>query len=140
VAERPRLAHRRAPPYQRAATAPLGTPGQNGSNGVSGNGAANGRANGNGRSARPRTILVLGGGGMRGYAHIGVVRALERLGLHVDEVVGTSMGAVMGALFATGLDSHRIEEVAGEISVRDYFKLNVLKFLVRGYRHASVYK
>jgi NTE family protein len=107
---------------------------------VTGNGAANGRANGNGRSARPRTILVLGGGGMRGYAHIGVVRALERLGLHIDEVVGTSMGAVMGALFAAGLDSRRIEEVAGEISVRDYFKLNVLKFLVRGYRHASVYK
>ncbi len=87
-----------------------------------------------------RTILVLGGGGMRGYSHIGVIRAIERLGLRVDEVVGTSMGAVMGGLYATGLDSHEIEEVAAEITIKDYFKLNLLKFLVKGYRHASVYK
>ena len=91
--------------------------------------------------ARPRkTILVLGGGGMRGFGHIGVVRAMERLGLQVDEVVGTSMGAVIGALFAAGLHSRQIEEVAGEISIKDYFKINLLKFLLRGYRHASVYK
>jgi NTE family protein len=87
-----------------------------------------------------RTVLVLGGGGMRGYCHIGVIRAIERLGLHVDEVVGTSMGAVMGVLYATGMDSRRIEEVAAEITIKDYFKLNLLKFLVKGYRHASVYK
>jgi len=77
---------------------------------------------------------------MRGFCHIGVVRAIERLGLQVDEVVGTSMGAVMAGLFAAGFDSHRMEEAAGEISLRDYFRLNLLKFLVRGYRHASVYK
>lgn len=111
-------------------------------NGHAGNGhAGNGRYNGSGRPPeRPRTILVLGGGGMRGYAHIGVIRALERLGLRVDEVVGTSMGAVMGGLLAVGHDSHAIERVAGEISLKDYFKLNLLKFLVKGYRHASVYK
>lgn len=89
---------------------------------------------------RPRTVLVLGGGGMKGFAHIGAIRAIERLGLHVDEVVGTSMGAVMGAIYAAGLDSVRMEEAAAEISVREFFKLNLLKFLVRGYRHASVYK
>lgn len=90
---------------------------------------------------RPRkTILVLGGGGMRGFCHIGIVRAIERLGLVVDEVVGTSMGAVMGGLFAAGLDSRAMEVAAREISLKDYFRLNLLKFLVRGYRHASVYK
>jgi NTE family protein len=90
---------------------------------------------------RPRkTVLVLGGGGMRGFCHIGVIRAIERLGLVVDEVVGTSMGAVMGALFASGLDSKQIEEAAGEIQLKQYFRLNLLKFLVRGFRHASVYK
>jgi len=90
---------------------------------------------------RPRrTILVLGGGGMRGFCHIGIVRAIERLGLQVDEVVGTSMGAVMGGMFASGLNSRQMEQAAGEISLRDYFRLNWLKFLVRGYRHASVYK
>jgi NTE family protein len=89
---------------------------------------------------RPRTVLVLGGGGMKGFAHIGVIRALERLGIVVDEVVGTSMGAVMGGLWASGLDSHASEEVAQEISIRDYLRLNLVKFLMRGYRHASVYK
>ncbi len=90
---------------------------------------------------RPRrTVLVLGGGGMRGFCHIGIVRALERLGLQVDEVVGTSMGAVMGGLFAAGNDSHRMETAAAEISLKDFFRLNLLKFLVRGYRHPSVYK
>ncbi|GAB4141423.1 MAG: hypothetical protein Fur0037_08250 [Planctomycetota bacterium] len=92
-------------------------------------------------SDRPRrTVLVLGGGGMRGFCHIGVLRAVERLGLRVDEVVGTSMGAVMGALFASGMNSHEVERVACEISIKDYFKLNLLKFLVKGYKHASVYK
>jgi NTE family protein len=90
---------------------------------------------------RPRrTVLVLGGGGMRGFCHIGIVRAIERLGLVVDEVVGTSMGAVMGGLFASGRASAEMEEAAKEISLKDYFRLNLLKFLVRGYRHASVYK
>ena len=98
-------------------------------------------ASSNGRPGwRPKVLLVLGGGGMRGFAHIGVIRALERLGVQVDEVVGTSMGAVMGALWASGRDSFQIEEAAGAISIRDYLKLNLVKFLVRGYRHASVYK
>ncbi|MCA8942529.1 MAG: patatin-like phospholipase family protein [Planctomycetes bacterium] len=105
------------------------------------NGSTNGHGSmANGRPKRPRTILVLGGGGMKGFAHIGVMRALERLGIEVDEVVGTSMGAVMGGLFAQGRDSQSIEAVAQEISVKDYLKLNLLKFLVKGYRHASVYK
>jgi NTE family protein len=90
---------------------------------------------------RPRkTVLVLGGGGMRGFCHIGIVRAMERLGLHADEVVGTSMGAVMGGLLAANCNSFQMEEAAGEISLKDYFRINLLKFLVRGYRHASVYK
>jgi NTE family protein len=94
-----------------------------------------------GEPLRPRkTVLVLGGGGMRGFCHIGIVRSIERLGLQVDEVVGTSMGAVMGGLFASGFDSRKIEEAAREITLKDYFRLNLLKFLVRGFRHASVYK
>ena len=87
-----------------------------------------------------RTVLVLGGGGMRGYCHIGIIRAIERLGLRIDEVVGTSMGAVMGSLYATGMDSRRIEEVASEITSKDYFKSSILKQLVKGFRHTSFYK
>ena len=128
----------------------LGTAGGSGSANGNGNGSANGQdadvqasaTQDAGRDAmRPRrTVLVLGGGGMRGFCHIGVIRAIERLGLKIDEVVGTSMGAVMGALYASGMDSHKIAEVAGEISIKEYFRVNLLKFLVRGYRTASVYK
>ncbi len=77
---------------------------------------------------------------MKGFAHIGVLRAIERLGLVVDEVIGTSMGAVVGSFFASGMDSHWIERTVSSLSLKDYFRIHLLKFLVRGYRHASVYK
>ena len=89
---------------------------------------------------RPRTVLVLGGGGMKGFGHIGVIRAMEGLGIGIDEVVGTSMGAVMGAMHASGLDSWQSEEVVSKLRLKDYFRLNLVKFLIKGYRHASVYK
>lgn len=87
-----------------------------------------------------RCALVLGGGGMRGFAHVGVIRALERLGIVPTQVIGTSMGAVIGGLYASGLDSHRIEATLAELDLRRFFRLNLLKFLVKGYRHASLYK
>ncbi len=52
--------------------------------------------------------LVLGGGGARGFAHIGVIKALEELGIAVDLVGGTSMGAIIAGLCAQGLDSAQI--------------------------------
>ena len=77
---------------------------------------------------------------MKGFCHIGVIRAMERLGIPIDEVIGTSMGAVMGVMHAAGFDSAQSEEVISQLNLKDYFKLNLLKFLVKGYRHASVYK
>jgi NTE family protein len=56
--------------------------------------------------------LVLAGGGARGFAHLGVHRALEEQGIDVDYVGGTSIGAAMGALIATGLPSSRLAAVA----------------------------
>ena len=55
------------------------------------------------RDSRPRVGLVLGGGGARGAAHIGVLKELERLRIPVDAIVGTSMGAIVGGLYATGM-------------------------------------
>lgn len=52
---------------------------------------------------RPRVGLVLGGGGARGIAHVGVLKVLEELRVPVDLVVGTSMGAIVGGLYAAGL-------------------------------------
>lgn len=53
---------------------------------------------------RPRIGLVLGGGGSRGIAHIGVLQVLVRAGIPIDLVVGTSMGGIVGTLFALGTD------------------------------------
>jgi len=55
--------------------------------------------------------LALGGGGMRGVAHIGVMRVLEREGFRVRAVAGTSIGAAMGAFFAAGFSADRLEQV-----------------------------
>jgi NTE family protein len=62
--------------------------------------------------------LVLGGGGARGFAHIGLVRAIEQLRIPIDVAGGTSMGAFMSALVALGLDSTEMTEVARETFVR----------------------
>lgn len=61
--------------------------------------------------------LVLGGGGARGFAHIGLVRALEQLGIPVDVAGGTSMGAFISALLASGLDSLEMANVARQTFV-----------------------
>ena len=55
--------------------------------------------------------LVLAGGGARAFAHVGVLRELEDAGLHVDRVAGSSVGAIIAGLHATGLDGAAMEEV-----------------------------
>jgi EmrB/QacA subfamily drug resistance transporter len=55
--------------------------------------------------------LVLAGGGARAFSHIGVLRELEEAGLHVDRVAGSSVGAIIAALHATGLDGAALEDV-----------------------------
>lgn len=64
---------------------------------------------------RPRTCLVLGGGGARGAAHIGVLKVLERERVPIDCIVGTSMGAVVGGLYASGYTADEIEAVLDRI-------------------------
>ena len=61
------------------------------------------------QSAGHDTCLVLSGGGARGMAHIGVIKVLERERIPVDCIVGTSMGAVVGSLYASGLSAVEIE-------------------------------
>lgn len=57
-----------------------------------------------------KTALVLSGGGARGFAHIGVIRALEEAGFYPDLIVGTSMGAIIGGLYACGNTPDEIEQ------------------------------
>jgi NTE family protein len=61
---------------------------------------------------RPRIGLVLSGGGARGFAHVGVLRVLEQLRIPIDAVAGTSMGAVVGGLYASGMSAAEIEVLA----------------------------
>ena len=64
------------------------------------------------RSERPLVALALGSGGARGFAHIGVIKALEQAGIAPDIVTGASSGAVVGALYAAGWKAAELEEIA----------------------------
>ena len=71
---------------------------------------------------RPSIGLVLGGGGARGSAHIGVIRALEEMRVPIDCVVGTSMGSLVGALYATGMSVPEMEETIANIDWEIMFR------------------
>lgn len=60
-----------------------------------------------------RTALVLSGGGAKGIAHVGVIRALDSMGIRPDLVVGTSMGSIIGALYASGYSGAQIDSITG---------------------------
>ena len=70
---------------------------------------------------RPRVGLALSGGGARGLAHIGVLRVLERAGLPVDFVAGTSMGSIIGGLYSAGYTPDQIEAVVGGVDWGEAF-------------------
>ena len=67
------------------------------------------------RQHRPTVALVLSGGGAKGLAHIGVIRYVESLGIPVDMVLGTSMGGLIGGLYALGYDVDQMEELVKSI-------------------------
>jgi NTE family protein len=69
---------------------------------------------------RPRVGLVLSGGGARGAAHVGVLRVLEDMRIPVDYVAGTSMGAIIGGLYASGLSA---DEIAVAVEQMDWEKM-----------------
>lgn len=60
----------------------------------------------------PRVALVLGGGGTKGFAHVGVIKALEQNGITPDLIVGTSIGSLVGSLYASGYDAAQLERLA----------------------------
>ena len=60
---------------------------------------------------RPTIALVLSGGGAKGAAHISIIKALEREGIPVDMVVGTSIGGLVGGLYACGYSGDELEKI-----------------------------
>ena len=72
---------------------------------------------------QPKIALILGSGGARGYAHIGVIQVLEQRGLKPDFIVGSSAGSVVGAVYASGKTAEQVEKIAMELKpsdVRDF--------------------
>ncbi len=75
---------------------------------------------------RPLKVgLALSGGGAKGFAHIGVIKVLEEAGIPIDYVTGTSMGALVGGLYAIGYTTDELEEIAGSINWENLFSDNV---------------
>jgi len=74
---------------------------------------------------RPRIGLVLSGGGARGLAHIGVLKVLEREHIPVDVIAGTSMGAIVGGLYASGLSAADIEREVADMDWDNAFASRV---------------
>ncbi len=71
--------------------------------------------------SRPRVGLALSGGGARGAAHIGVIRVLLEEGVAIDCIAGTSMGAIVGGLYASGMTLEEIEQALNDIDWDDVF-------------------
>jgi NTE family protein len=75
---------------------------------------------------KPKIALVLGGGAARGFAHVGVIRALEQEKIPIDMVVGTSVGGLIGAIYASDLSSFDLEWTAFQLEKDDIFDFGVL--------------
>lgn len=83
----------------------------------------------------PRVALVLGSGGPRGYAHIGVMRVLEDAGIPVDLVVGSSVGALLGSFWAHGYSAQAMDDLSQTGSPLTVFDFSV--FADRGWIHGQ---
>lgn len=68
-------------------------------------------------TCRPKVAVVLSGGGAKGMAHIGALRVLERAGIPIDIITGTSMGALIGGLYSIGYDAETLDSL---VSVQDW--------------------
>jgi NTE family protein len=78
---------------------------------------------------KPKIALVLGGGAARGFAHVGVIRALEQEKIPIDMIIGTSVGSLIGAIYASDLNSFELEWTAFALekdSLLDYGILNAI--------------
>lgn len=87
-----------------------------------------------------RPWLVLGGGGLKGLAHVGALRALNEAGVGIEGVVGTSIGALVGACHAGGMDWRLMDEAARELERSDILKVSRRAVWVNGIKSVSVFR
>lgn len=91
------------------------------------------------RTRRPHTILVLGGGAMRGMAHIGVIRAIVEARIEIDAIVGTSIGALVGARWAMGATVAELAADALSVTQTAVLKRNLKAYMIGGVAQPSIY-
>ena len=86
-----------------------------------------------------KTILVLGGGGVKGLTHVGAWRALLEMRVVVDEIIGTSIGGLVGALIAAGMGVDELTARARALKRADIVALNRWALLLNGIRQPSIF-
>jgi NTE family protein len=86
-----------------------------------------------------RIALVLGGGGLKGFAHIGVLQALAEAGIRPTLYAGTSIGALVAAAGASGMETSAMADRAIRLQRRDLFRLNHVGMLLERRRTSSIY-
>jgi NTE family protein len=91
-------------------------------------------------SSAERVVLVLGGGGVKGTAHAGAWRALVEAGVEVAEIVGTSIGALVGASVAGGAEPAHLEAQARALTKKDIVDVNRWALLPMGIRQQSIFR
>ncbi|WP_434629470.1 patatin-like phospholipase family protein [Thermoanaerobacterium thermosaccharolyticum] len=82
---------------------------------------------------RPKVGLILGGGAARGYAHLGVLKKLEEKNIPIDFIIGTSIGALIGAIYASGNDLEKIIKDVRDINFLKLIKMLDLNIPQRGF-------
>ncbi|GAB4335346.1 MAG: hypothetical protein Kow0099_07740 [Candidatus Abyssubacteria bacterium] len=87
-----------------------------------------------------KVTLVLSGGGLRGLAHIGALKAIHALGIPIHEYIGTSMGSLICALAAGGMALEEMERLALALRSEDIFDLDLMYFVRKALRATSLYK
>jgi NTE family protein len=75
---------------------------------------------------KPKIALVLGGGAARGFAHVGVIRALEQEKIPIDMVIGTSVGSLIGAIYASDMNSFELEWTAFLLEKESLFDYGIM--------------
>ncbi len=79
-------------------------------------------------SKRPTIGIALGGGFARGLAHVGVLRVLEEEGIPIDYIAGTSVGAVIGAAYCSGVSAKELSELANIVRFKDFARYTLSRF------------
>lgn len=75
---------------------------------------------------KPKVALVLGGGAARGFAHVGVLRELEKANIPIDMIIGTSVGSLIGAIYAANPNTFELEWTAFKLEKDDIFDFSIL--------------